>query len=60
MTTVTLTEAAAQLGISERQLARWLRQKPPRLRRVLVGRPKPGWRIPQSEVDRLLREREAK
>lgn len=45
-------EAAAQLGINREVLRRWLRVG--KVRGWMIGGRKAGYRIPQSEIDRIL------
>ena len=49
---LTVSEAAARLRISEEVARRWLRDGKLRGRRI--GSTRAGWRIPESEVRRLL------
>jgi excisionase family DNA binding protein len=50
---LTPSEAARRLRASEETIRRWLRADPPKIRGVqlVTGR----WRIPASEIDRMLR-----
>ena len=51
---LTTAEAAARLRVSVYTVIRWIKQG--KLRGVLVGGSRrAGWRIPASEVERLLR-----
>jgi excisionase family DNA binding protein len=47
-----VTEVAARLRVSTETVRRWLRRG--RLRGVLLGGDRGGYRIPASELDRLL------
>jgi excisionase family DNA binding protein len=49
---LTPAEAARRLHASEETIRRWLRANPPRIRgiQLVTGR----WRIPKSEIDRML------
>jgi excisionase family DNA binding protein len=49
---LTVPEAAARLRISDEVIRRWLRDG--KLRGIRIGSTRAGWRIPQSEVRRLL------
>jgi excisionase family DNA binding protein len=48
----TVKEAAAKLGATEETIRRWLRTK--RIKGVMPGGQKLGYRIPEGEVERLL------
>jgi excisionase family DNA binding protein len=50
---LTVSEAAQRIRTSEATVRRWLREK--KLRGVRPGGTRLGWRIPESEVERLLR-----
>ena len=50
---LTVLEVATQLRITPKTVRRWLRAG--KLRGVRLGGKKVGWRIPQGEVDRLVR-----
>lgn len=49
---LTLPEVAAQLRLSNETVRRWLNSG--RLRGTKLGSDRAGWRIPESEVRRLL------
>jgi excisionase family DNA binding protein len=49
---LTVREFAAQIRTSEATVRRWIREG--RLRGVMPGGRRTGYRIPSSEVDRLL------
>lgn len=49
----TVKEVATRLGANEETIRRWLRTG--RIKGVMPGGQKLGYRIPASEVDRLLR-----
>ena len=49
---LTVAEAAERLRTSEETIRRWLRDG--KLRGVRIGSTRVGWRIPESEVRRLL------
>ena len=50
---LTLKEAAAALRVSELTLRRWLQRG--LIRGVKLPTARAGWRIPKSEIERLLR-----
>lgn len=50
---LTVREVATQLKVGEETVRRWIRSK--RLRAVMPGGEKSGYRIPASEVQRLIR-----
>jgi excisionase family DNA binding protein len=54
--TMTVREVAEALRLHPDTIRDWLRAG--RIRGVRLGGPRAGWRIPRSEVDRLLREGE--
>jgi excisionase family DNA binding protein len=49
----TVREAAAQIGAQEETIRRWLRDG--RIEGVMPGGQKLGYRIPEREVERILR-----
>jgi excisionase family DNA binding protein len=49
---LTVPEVAERLKISPLTVRQWLREG--KLKGVRLGGPRAGWRIPASEVDRLL------
>ncbi len=49
---MTVREAAERLRVTEESVRRWLRSG--RLRGVMIGGQRSGYRIPESEVERLL------
>ena len=49
---LTVPEVAERMRVTAETVRRWLREK--RLRGVRVGGTKTGWRIPESEMRRLL------
>jgi excisionase family DNA binding protein len=49
---LTVREAAERLRVTEESVRRWLRAG--RLRGVMIGGQRSGYRIPESEVERLL------
>jgi excisionase family DNA binding protein len=51
---LTVTEAAEQLRITPGTLRRWLREG--RIRGTWMGSDAAGWRIRESEVERVLEE----
>lgn len=51
---LTVTEVAERLRVNPETVRRWLRAK--RLRGVLMGGKRSGYRIPESEVARLANE----
>jgi excisionase family DNA binding protein len=50
---LTVREAAERLRVNPETVRVWLRQG--KLRGTLIGGTKSGYRIPESEIDRLLR-----
>jgi len=54
---LTVDEVAKRIRTSDATVRRWLREK--KLRGVRPGGTRLGWRIPASEVERLLRGEEA-
>jgi excisionase family DNA binding protein len=48
-----VSEAAEQLRVPQATVRRWIREG--KLRATMLGGTKTGYRIPESEVDRLLR-----
>jgi len=50
---LTVSEAAEQLRVPEATVRRWIREG--KLRATMLGGTKTGYRIPESEIDRLLR-----
>ena len=49
---LTVQQVAERLGAHEETIRRWIKQK--KLRAVMPGGQKLGYRIPASEVERLL------
>jgi excisionase family DNA binding protein len=49
---LTVPEVAEQLRVTEETVRRWLRSG--RIRGISLGSKRAGWRIPESEVRRLL------
>lgn len=49
---LTVADVASQVGATEETVRRWLRQG--RIKGVMPGGAKLGWRIPATEVERLL------
>ncbi len=49
---LTVPEVARQLRVNEESVRRWLRSG--RLKGVRIGGPRAGYRIPESEVARIL------
>lgn len=54
---ITVEEAAARMGCHIETIRRWIRSG--KIRAVMPGGYKLGYRIPPSEIDRLLREQAA-
>ena len=50
---MTVREAAERLRVTEESVRRWLRSG--RLRGVMIGGQRSGYRITEAEVERLLR-----
>jgi excisionase family DNA binding protein len=53
---LTVRQVAQRLQVSEKTVRRWITTG--RIKRASQITVRSGWRIPQSEVDRLLRESE--
>lgn len=51
---MTVEEAAKQLKVSPYTVRNWLRAQ--RMKGTQLGGRKSGWRIPESEINRVLRE----
>lgn len=49
---LTLKQAAARLSLKEDTLRRWLAAG--KLHGVKIGATKGGWRVPESEIERIL------
>ena len=49
---LTVHDVAAQLGVTEDTVRRWLRER--RLRGFMPGGPRSGYRIRESELERLV------
>lgn len=51
---LTVEEVAARLKLTPYTIREWLKSQ--RLRGIRLGSRRAGWRVPASEVERLLRE----
>ena len=51
---IKVPDAARELGVTEETIRRWLRLR--KLHGARPGGDKAGWRIPRSEIERLLTE----